>query len=159
MGIFTSIAGVIRVVYTVQTITLSYDETWGGYDLLLWTALENDLGIICASAPAMKPYINILEPYFRKFLSVLPRSTTKQLPQHLPTTNNYQHRGSAILTPPFQGNGQLGNESYVTSAGRANDTDHVTDGVLVEHEFSLLSTPKNNSCENADVKANIDILR
>jgi hypothetical protein len=39
----------------------NYDETWVGYTMWLWAAVESDLAIISASAPALKPF-------FRRYL-------------------------------------------------------------------------------------------
>jgi hypothetical protein len=55
------IAGIIRTVYIWRTTNETYDETWVGYTLWLWTAVESDLAIICACTPA-------LNPFFRKYL-------------------------------------------------------------------------------------------
>jgi len=40
----------------------SYDVTWIGYDVYVWSGLETHLAIICASAPALRVF-------FRKYLS------------------------------------------------------------------------------------------
>lgn len=50
------IAGIIRTVYIWRTTNETYDETWIGYTLWLWTAVESDLAIICACTPALKPF-------------------------------------------------------------------------------------------------------
>jgi hypothetical protein len=55
------IAGIIRTIYIWRTTSETYDETWVGYTLWLWTAVESDLAIICACTPALKPL-------FRRYL-------------------------------------------------------------------------------------------
>jgi hypothetical protein len=50
------IAGIIRTVYIWRTFNETYDETWVGYTVWLWTAVEGDLAIICACTPALKPF-------------------------------------------------------------------------------------------------------
>jgi len=50
------VAGIVRTVYIWRTLNETYDETWVGYTLWLWTAVETDLAIICACAPALKPF-------------------------------------------------------------------------------------------------------
>jgi hypothetical protein len=49
------IAGIVRTVYIWRTFNDTYDETWVGYTVWLWTAVEVDLAIICACTPALKP--------------------------------------------------------------------------------------------------------
>jgi hypothetical protein len=49
------IAGIIRTVYIWRTFHETYDETWVGYTVWLWTAVEGDLTIMCSCAPALKP--------------------------------------------------------------------------------------------------------
>lgn len=56
------IAGIIRTIYVWKVTNETYDETWVGYTMWLWTAVESDLAIICACAPALKPF-------FRRYLS------------------------------------------------------------------------------------------
>jgi hypothetical protein len=55
------IAGIIRTIYVWKVTDETYDETWVGYTMWLWTAVESDLAIICACAPALKPF-------FRRYL-------------------------------------------------------------------------------------------
>jgi len=50
------IAGAVRSYYSVM-VNDSYDPTWGGFDLWTWEAVEVDLGIACACAPAVKPLL------------------------------------------------------------------------------------------------------
>lgn len=55
LGAFVCVAGIMRTYYTHQVIYETYDVTWEGYPLWIWTALEIDLGIIGGSIPSIKP--------------------------------------------------------------------------------------------------------
>ncbi|KAF1810453.1 hypothetical protein P152DRAFT_98877 [Eremomyces bilateralis CBS 781.70] len=57
LGFIVIIAGSLRSYYIWDSIMNSYDETWVGYPLWLAAAVEVDLGVICACAPALRPLI------------------------------------------------------------------------------------------------------
>ena len=68
------VAGIVRTYTVWQTLVTTYDETWYGYDTWLWTSVESELAIICACAPALKPF-------FKRYLggsteSAYPGNTT-----------------------------------------------------------------------------------
>lgn len=50
------IFGTLRLIFSL-TVDASSDYTWEGFYLWLFAALELDLGIICASAPALKMFV------------------------------------------------------------------------------------------------------
>ena len=54
LGVVVTIAGSIRTYYTWKSLMASYDETWYAYPLWIAAAVEIDLGVICACAPALK---------------------------------------------------------------------------------------------------------
>ena len=57
--------------YWVHVVTqTSYDFTWNGFETWMWTAVEIDLGVICASLPTLKPLV-------KKFLAERARSRAK----------------------------------------------------------------------------------
>ncbi|QDS68591.1 hypothetical protein FKW77_000730 [Venturia effusa] len=56
-GLIVIGAGVARTIWTVRLYTdPRRDQTWVGYDLLVWGNLEIQLALICACAPAMKGF-------------------------------------------------------------------------------------------------------
>ncbi|KAF9635997.1 putative integral membrane protein [Lasiodiplodia theobromae] len=55
LGILPCVAGVLRLYYTVR-VYQSYDATWTAHTVLVWTVIENHLGILCACAPALHSY-------------------------------------------------------------------------------------------------------
>jgi hypothetical protein len=56
VGSLVNIAGGLRLYYSV-VVNDSKDGTWSGFQLWTWEAVEVDLGIACACAPALKPLL------------------------------------------------------------------------------------------------------
>lgn len=86
MGGIVTIAGVIRIYYTWESLIASWDESWRAYPLWIATAVEIHLGMICACVPAWKSLLH--EPFRKLFVKLssnshfsgsgsTPRSTAK----------------------------------------------------------------------------------
>ncbi|KAF2177469.1 hypothetical protein K469DRAFT_603311 [Zopfia rhizophila CBS 207.26] len=56
MGLLTCVCGIMRTYYAIYIYNYTYDITWYAFYGWIWTALEADLGVICASAPALKVF-------------------------------------------------------------------------------------------------------
>jgi hypothetical protein len=56
VGSLVNIAGGLRLYYSI-IVNDSRDGTWSGFQLWTWEAVEVDLGIACACAPALKPLL------------------------------------------------------------------------------------------------------
>ncbi|KIW02888.1 uncharacterized protein PV09_05938 [Verruconis gallopava] len=56
-GAVVVVAGCLRLYYTHLTVYETYDVTWVGYNLWIWTAVEVNLGIICGCVPALRPLV------------------------------------------------------------------------------------------------------
>ncbi|PWW80688.1 hypothetical protein C7212DRAFT_32834, partial [Tuber magnatum] len=56
-GLVVCIAGAVRIAFLAAVFNLSSDYTWTGTDLWIITVAELDLGIICASVPALKAFL------------------------------------------------------------------------------------------------------
>ena len=61
LGLLVAGAGVGRTYYLIKLGRI-YDTSWTGFDLLVWTIVEMQLGIICACAPSLRAF-------FRRYLS------------------------------------------------------------------------------------------
>lgn len=61
LGVLVAGAGVGRTCYLIK-LGKTYDTSWTGFNLLVWTIIEMQLGIICACAPSMRAF-------FRRYLS------------------------------------------------------------------------------------------
>lgn len=61
LGLLVAGAGIGRTYYLIK-LGRTYDTSWTGFDLLVWTIIELQLGIICACAPSLRAF-------FRRYLS------------------------------------------------------------------------------------------
>ncbi|KAK3901702.1 hypothetical protein C8A05DRAFT_16148 [Staphylotrichum tortipilum] len=57
VGLFVVAAAVIRIYYLDMVLRQTYDVTWEGSHLWLWTAVEANLGIICGCVPWLKSLV------------------------------------------------------------------------------------------------------
>lgn len=57
LGFVVCVAGALKTHYVHTGIGESYDEQWDVYPLWILTIVEADVGLICASAPALKPFV------------------------------------------------------------------------------------------------------
>ncbi|PYI15296.1 integral membrane protein [Aspergillus japonicus CBS 114.51] len=62
LGIVVNVAGSIRTVYVWKSMVASYDTTWVGWPVLLAASIEISMGLICASAPALRPLVTFFLP-------------------------------------------------------------------------------------------------
>ncbi|KAI4257571.1 MAG: hypothetical protein L6R42_005575, partial [Xanthoria sp. 1 TBL-2021] len=65
MGFVVCIAGIVQVYYVNFALKNSYDETWDGWPLWVASAVQVDVGILCVSIPAIRPFLAI---YVRRLL-------------------------------------------------------------------------------------------
>ncbi|KAI8407108.1 hypothetical protein FOFC_12542 [Fusarium oxysporum] len=55
LGLVVVFAASMRAYYTHYVTDETYDVTWQGFHLWIWTAVEANLGVICGSVPALRP--------------------------------------------------------------------------------------------------------
>ncbi|KAF3004185.1 hypothetical protein E8E13_006247 [Curvularia kusanoi] len=58
MGIIVTVAGIVRTWFIYKSLVTTYDNTWYAYPLWIAAAVEIDLGVICASAPVLRPLLS-----------------------------------------------------------------------------------------------------
>lgn len=51
------VAGSFRAYWIHDTLYETYDATWEGYNIWIWTAIETNVGVICGCIPALKPLL------------------------------------------------------------------------------------------------------
>jgi hypothetical protein len=51
------VAGSFRAYWIHFTLYETYDATWEGYNIWVWTAVETNVGVICGCIPALKPLL------------------------------------------------------------------------------------------------------
>ncbi|KAL5342923.1 hypothetical protein BJX70DRAFT_239945 [Aspergillus crustosus] len=62
LGIMVDVAGSVRTVYVWKSMIASYDTTWEGWPVLLAATIEINIGLICTSAPVLRPLVNFCIP-------------------------------------------------------------------------------------------------
>ncbi|KAH9863176.1 hypothetical protein IAQ61_009453 [Plenodomus lingam] len=58
LGMIVTVAGIVRTWYIYISLVKSSDQTWYAYPLWIAAAVEIDLGVICASAPVLRPLLS-----------------------------------------------------------------------------------------------------
>ncbi|KAF1996320.1 hypothetical protein P154DRAFT_498638 [Amniculicola lignicola CBS 123094] len=102
LGLLTCVCGIMRTYYAIYVYYFTYDITWWANPGWVWTALEADLGVICASAPALKIF-------FRRYFNLSANRSNGY-------GNSYQMKNR---TPTF--GSKLGSKiSSKISAGKGN---------------------------------------
>ena len=61
-GLVVVFAGCIRIYWIHYVIEQTYDVTWYGFQLWLWTAVEVQLGIVCGCVPWLKSLKRLWKP-------------------------------------------------------------------------------------------------
>lgn len=51
------VASSFRAYWVHYVLYKTYDATWYGYEIWLWTAIETNVGVICGCIPALKPLL------------------------------------------------------------------------------------------------------
>ncbi|KAI8316341.1 hypothetical protein K4K59_000242 [Colletotrichum sp. SAR11_240] len=54
LGTVVVVAGIMRTWWTYYVEEMTYDVTWDGFELWIWTALEANLAIICGCVPVLR---------------------------------------------------------------------------------------------------------
>lgn len=62
LGIIVNVAGAVRTAYVYESMLATYDTTWMGWPILLSGTIEINMGLICASAPALRPLLTVIIP-------------------------------------------------------------------------------------------------
>ncbi|KAE8354306.1 hypothetical protein BDV28DRAFT_87856 [Aspergillus coremiiformis] len=83
LGIVVNIAGIARTVYAYKSLIGSDDTTWWGWLGLLSSSVEINLGLICASAPALRPLITHFLPWLLQSTHQYPSEYGQSHPRKL----------------------------------------------------------------------------
>nr|POE77527.1 hypothetical protein CFP56_09174 [Quercus suber] len=121
LGLLVVGAGSARTYYS-YLLGAQYDPSWIGYNLYVWSDLELQLSIICASAPVMRVF-------FRKYLS---SSMSRMLNSAKTGTNNLS-RGSHALDPEAV-------TKYVHQQTPSHDS-QLDDKLLIKHQVQTGMQP------------------
>ncbi|GFF22079.1 hypothetical protein IFM61606_01218 [Aspergillus udagawae] len=115
LGIVVNIAGSVRTVYVYKSMVASYDTTWLGWPVLLAASVEINIGLICASAPALRPLVGFF------------------LPRLLQTSRNYA-----------SGTGRKSNKLFSSTgpskASRLESRQYGIEGLSIAEPFEVMRT-------------------
>lgn len=92
LGLLVAGAGIGRTYYLIK-LGKTYDTSWTGYDLLVWTIIELQLGIICACAPSLRAF-------FRRYLSDALRKSLGSSKNKRGTHSDNSANGQRSYQPP-----------------------------------------------------------
>lgn len=126
VGSIVVVAGVMREYYIHITVYKTYDVTWEGYDLWIWTAVEVNLGVICGSVPSLKPLL------FRS-----------------------RSRNTSYYSQAYGMSSNITSDRIrMTRRTRDEETDILTDAITVKHDVIVGSTRKATSGDDSRVREN-----
>lgn len=110
----------------LQMLTgVAYDITWIAYYGWIWTALEADLAVICASAPALKVF-------FRRYFSI----TTTRYGYAKSTGDSRRTPVPLSSTAKSRGKGLVSSASHIT-AGGTYDNEVPMNGIKVSQGLDV----------------------
>ncbi|KUJ14478.1 uncharacterized protein LY89DRAFT_736511 [Mollisia scopiformis] len=134
VGGFSSISSIIRL-YTIKVFTDSKDPFWDGVPINIWSMIEINVAVICASVPAMKPL-------FTK--SIRDRAVTQR------TQRSYNHQmmplsgeersGSALRSGRFRDRKEPTYSAHATGGTMGGSEEHIVGklgGIEYEREFTV----------------------
>lgn len=71
LGFVVTAAGIVHTYFIWRALIDTYDVSWYTYPLWIAAAVEIDLGLLCACAPALRTFITTYFPQIRSFRSKL----------------------------------------------------------------------------------------
>lgn len=92
LGLLVAGAGIGRTYYLIK-LGKTYDTSWTGFDLLVWTIIELQLGIICACAPSLRAF-------FRRYFSDALRKSFGSSKNKRNTRSDNSTNGQRSYQPP-----------------------------------------------------------
>jgi hypothetical protein len=87
MGVLVIIAAIVRLIRTIDELKSAnnpgYDLPFASYDVMIWSSVELNMGLVCAAAPATRPLVRLLAP------RLLPNESGGQLDNSAARRSNY----------------------------------------------------------------------
>jgi hypothetical protein len=120
LGLLVVATGCVRTYYIYQ-LGVSYDISWTGYNLFVWSILEIQIALICASAPALRVF-------FREYLSD-PLSRALNSARSVTSTRN-TNRDSKVTN-----NGIVTYSSHARQSSRGSASSEYGDKKLIQHNI------------------------
>ncbi|KAJ5345291.1 hypothetical protein N7541_007784 [Penicillium brevicompactum] len=102
LGAVVNVAGSVRTVYVWKSMVVGYDATWIGWPVLIAAAVEISLGLICSSAPALRPLVAAFLPRLLNSTRNLNSSYNQRNPSHKLWSSTGRSRASRVITDEAQ---------------------------------------------------------
>ncbi|KAF2476573.1 uncharacterized protein BDR25DRAFT_375541 [Lindgomyces ingoldianus] len=96
LGFIVTVAGIVRTWYIYKSLIAEYDETWYAFPLWIAAAVEIDLGVICASAPVLRPLLSKL-PWSLSITSSRFSRRTSVSGNFIPRNSSNKYRSGTTL--------------------------------------------------------------
>lgn len=65
-GFIVVVAGSMRLYWVAEVVNNTYDVTWDGFTMWIWTAVEVNLGVICGCIPTLRPLFKYFQAGIRR---------------------------------------------------------------------------------------------
>ncbi|KAK3633268.1 hypothetical protein LTR56_002505 [Elasticomyces elasticus] len=116
LGFIVIVAGSVRTYYIWKGLMATWDETWYAYPLWIAAAVEIDVGVICACAPALKTLLHFTKAANRlshPFSSGWRGGTPplEKLPHSVSTSTKRSNFNATSSLPPWSGNSRSQRDS------------------------------------------------
>ncbi|KAF2277553.1 uncharacterized protein EI97DRAFT_457554 [Westerdykella ornata] len=124
LGWFVVIISVLRLVFLVKVAQHPEDTTWYGGPVALWSALEINLAIVCATTPALKPLIvKVLPNFGTRFGTIQPNDVSGQIPTI--TTHSQRNNANFVRLKGMPSHSSMGDAVHLKSgAGTVLEQSH-----------------------------------
>ncbi|KAI4146456.1 MAG: hypothetical protein L6R39_003453 [Caloplaca ligustica] len=99
LGFIVCIAGIVQAYYIEVALKESYDETWDGWPLWVASAVEVDLGILCVSIPAIRPFLAIYVPKLLESTGISGKSSKQSSSSGSHSRNPFRYAARTANTP------------------------------------------------------------
>lgn len=66
LGFVVVFAGCMRTYWVIEVVNDTYDVTWNGFCMWIWTAVEVNLGVICGCVPTLRPLFKYFQNEIRR---------------------------------------------------------------------------------------------
>lgn len=66
LGFVVVLAGSVRLYWVAEVVNNTYDVTWSGFCMWIWTAVEVNLGVMCGCAPTLRPLFKYFHTKIRR---------------------------------------------------------------------------------------------
>ncbi|KAL8779319.1 MAG: hypothetical protein Q9213_006999 [Squamulea squamosa] len=129
MGFIVCIAGIVQVYYVDVALKGSYDETWDGWPLWVASAVQVDVGILCVSIPAIRPFLAIYVPRLLESTGISPKPSKPPTTHSIMAKNPFRYAAkNKSHNSPWAKDLEGGKQKL--SGGGSNGSDEKVMGVL-----------------------------